>query len=90
MHVIFVALSVEDTAILSVDLRILIASFTAIVFMKIPSLVSSCTSLASQTKLIATAVQVNSATSLIEEFTGCGEIVISCNNYKYIKNKNRI
>ena len=77
IHVIFVALSVEDTAILNVDVRIFSALFTAAVSMTTPSLLSSCTSLAFQTKPFANAVQLNPASPFTEVLIGCGGIVIS-------------
>ena len=73
-----VALSVEDIATLSVDLRMFCAPSTATVFILTPSLLLNGCLLASQTKLLATAVQLNSATSLrIETLIARGGIVIS-------------
>ena len=69
VHVMLVALSVEDTGTLKVDLRILstIVAISSIII--IP--------LACQIMLLATAVQLNSATPLIETLSARGGIVIS-------------
>ena len=80
VHVILVALSVDVTVILSVEIRMFCVSFTSTVNMINPlSLWSSiCCPLASQAKLFATPVQLNSATTLpIETLTALGGIVIS-------------
>ena len=73
----FVALSVEDTRIFSVDLRRFRVSSIVTVLILTPSLWLSACSLAFQAKLLATAVQVNSATSLMETLTARGGMVIS-------------
>ena len=69
----FVALSVEDTFILNVD--VCTSFITTDVIMMSCSL-SLCFPLATQAKLLATAVQVNSATALMETLTARGGMVI--------------
>ena len=78
VHVILVALSVEDIFILSIDLRSSPSSFT--VFIDISSVLSICTPLASQRKACATAVHEKLATPLTETLTGLGGFVISEKN----------
>ena len=74
----FAALSVGDTASLSVVMRIFSVPFTITVTILTPSSpLSICCPLASQAKLLATPVQVNSATPLSETLTACGGMVIS-------------
>ena len=73
MHVMLVALSVEVTIILRVDLRMPFGSSCTIIAVPAPI----CCPLASQAKPFAVAVQVNSATSLSDMFKDCGGIVIS-------------
>lgn len=75
VHVILVALSVEDTVMLSIDLRSPASS--SFVIVDVSSLLSICAPLASQRKAFATAVQLKFATSLIEVLTGLGGITIS-------------
>ena len=73
-----VALSVEDIFNPSVDIRIFDTSFTITVTISTPSSpLSICCPLALQVKLLATAVQVNSATPLTETLTARGGMVIS-------------
>ena len=73
-----VALSVEDTVSLSVVMRILNVPFTSTVSTMTPSSpLSNCCPLALQKMLLATAVQVNSATPLMETLTARGGMVIS-------------
>ena len=74
VHVMFAALSVE---VLKVDLRIPSVPSTNTVVKVVPISSSISIPLARQNKLVPTAVQVNSATSLIETLTARGGIVIS-------------
>ena len=75
MHVMLVALSVEVTVSLSVDLRMPFCSLLTGIVIAIPAPI--CCPLASQAKPFAIAVQVNSATSLSDMFKDRGGIVIS-------------
>ena len=72
MHVMLVALSVEVTIILRVDLRMPFCSSRTIA---VPAPIFC--PLASQAKPFAIAVQLNSATSVSDMFTDCGGIMIS-------------
>ena len=89
-QVMFTVLSVKDTVSLSVDMRIFSVPFTVMVdvMTTIPS--SICCSLASQVKLLPTAVQVNSATPLIETLTDRGGTVISAIQYQELAQKQQI
>ena len=72
----FVALSVEVTFILKVDMVDAPTEITCDMSVSTPSSFTS-TPLASQTKPLATPVQLNSATPLSEMLTDCGELVTS-------------
>ena len=83
MHVIFVAFLMETTAILNIDMRMFSVSLTGIIgCITTPGPLSNCSPLASQVKLLATPVQVNSATPLIEALTARGGIIISVQKLK--------
>ena len=71
----FAALSIEIIVILNIEMRMF--SFTAKVVITTLSPSSICCPLALQVMLLATAVQVNSATPLTEILTARGGIVIS-------------
>ena len=74
----FVALSVEVTVILNVNMRMFFCKFTNFIGdITTPSPSLICRPLDSQYKLLATAVQLNSATLLIEILTALGGTVIS-------------
>ena len=79
MQIIFAALAVEITVTLSVDMRIFSVPFTDVVVISTLSPSSICGPLGYhvQVKLLATAVQLNSATPLTETLTACGGMVIS-------------
>ena len=82
IHVMFVELLTETTAILNVDIRMLRFSFTGISgVMVTPSPLSICCPLVYQVKPLATAVQLNSTTLLIEVLTARGGMVISVKNF---------
>ena len=81
VQVMLVASSVEDTVSSSVDLRMLSVPFTNTVVILTTSPSSICCPLALQIMALATAVQVNSATSLAETLTACGGMVISAMRY---------
>ena len=70
-HVMFVALLIEEVDTVSVDIRMLCASFTYAVFARNSVL------FALQTNRVATPVQLNSATELNEVLTDLGGVVIS-------------
>ena len=89
-QVMFTALSVKDTVSLSVDMRIFSVPFTVTVDVMTPIPSSTCCSLTSQVKLLPTAVQVNSATPLIETLTDRGGIVIPAIQYQEIAQKQQI
>ena len=75
VQVMFAALSIEIIVILNIEMRMF--SFTAKVVITTLSPSSICCPLALQVMLLATAVQVNSATPLTEILTARGGIVIS-------------
>ena len=82
-QVMFTALSVKDTVSLSVDMRIFSVPFTVMVDVMTPIPSSICCSLTCQVKLLPTAVQVNSATPLMETLTARGGMVIPALNSQY-------
>ena len=79
VHVMLVALSVEVTFILKVDMVMPFDASTEIacdMLVPIPLLSFTSTPLASQTNPLATPVQLSSATPLIETLTDCGGMMI--------------
>ena len=77
IHTIFAALSAEDAIILNVDFQMSSVSFSNIGCVNIPVAVVTSIPLTFQEKLSATAVQLNSATALMETLTARGGMVIS-------------
>ena len=77
MHVMFVALSVEVTVNFNVAMRMLFGNFCVGVITTPGSPFCICCPLDFQIKPLAAAVQLNSATSLIEILTDLGGMVIS-------------
>ena len=75
-----VALSVEDTVNLSVDMRIFTTPFCnnfVFILIPVPFPYSNCCPFEFQVKVLPMPVQVNLATALIDALTARGGIVIS-------------
>ena len=75
-----VALSVEDTVSLRVDVRIFTTPFCnnfVFIVIPVPFPYSNCCPFEFQVMVLPTAVQVNSATALMEALTARGGMVIS-------------
>ena len=84
VQVILVVSLVEVTVSLSVDMRMFCAPFTNafVILTTFPS--SICCPLVCQIKVLATAVQLNSATSLTETLTARGGMVIPAMRYNSV------
>ena len=83
-QVILVVSSIEVTVSLSVDMRIFCVLFTNAFVILTTSPSSICCPLVCQVKVLATAVQLNSATSLTETLTARGGMVIPAMRYNSV------